>query len=48
MLARGSAELEFDDGELLALSPGDWLLIPREGATGLPQPARTPSGWPST
>jgi len=39
MLARGSAELEFDDGERLALSPGDWLLIPagrrhRVAATG--------------
>ena len=39
MLAQGCAELEFDDGEHLALTPGDWLLIPsgrrhRVAATG--------------
>ena len=39
MLAQGSAELEFDDGERLRLTPGDWLLIPagrrhRVAATG--------------
>lgn len=39
MLAQGSAELEFDSGEHLTLTPGDWLLIPagrrhRVAATG--------------
>lgn len=39
LLARGSAELEFDDGHRQALIPGDWLLIPagcrhRVAATG--------------
>lgn len=39
MLARGSAELEFDDGRKQFLTPGDWLVIPagcrhRVAATG--------------
>lgn len=39
MLARGSAELEFDDGRRQILTPGDWLVIPagcrhRVAATG--------------
>lgn len=39
MLAQGNAELEFDNGEHLTLTPGDWLLIPagrrhRVAATG--------------
>lgn len=39
LLVQGHAELAFDDGEQLALSPGDWLLIPagrrhRVAATG--------------
>ena len=28
MLAQGSAELEFDDGRRVALTSGDWLVIP--------------------
>ena len=39
LLAKGCAELEFDDGRRQALAPGDWLLIPagcrhRVAATG--------------
>ena len=28
VLLRGAARLEFEDGELLTLGPGDWLEIP--------------------